>query len=120
MEAERKTFLELGGGAALERVDYELARVVENILDPNTPAAKPRKITVTVTYLPDEDRSLIRYDVSVKTALQPTYAIAGAASVYEGAGGVQLVELVPQAPGQLDFAGGEQRPPGVIDIKRLG
>lgn len=38
-EERKKNFLEIGRGAMMERFDYELERVIDNILDPNTPAA---------------------------------------------------------------------------------
>ena len=33
---ETKSILEMAKGAILERVDYEVPRIIENILDPNT------------------------------------------------------------------------------------
>lgn len=45
----------LAGGAAIERFDIELARVLENIADPNT-SLKPRKITLEVVIKPDDRR----------------------------------------------------------------
>ena len=55
----KKQILEMARGALMERANYELERIVENILDPNTPAAKKRKLTVTLELLPDEDRRMI-------------------------------------------------------------
>lgn len=34
-------------GAILERVDYEMGKVMDNILDPNTKATAKRKISVS-------------------------------------------------------------------------
>ena len=33
---DKKSILEMSMGAILERVDYEMGRVLENVLDPNT------------------------------------------------------------------------------------
>lgn len=35
---DKKSILEMSMGAILERVDYEMGRVLENVLDPNTKA----------------------------------------------------------------------------------
>ena len=35
-------------GAFEERVDYEMDKVIQNILDPNTKATAKRKITLTI------------------------------------------------------------------------
>ena len=35
-ELEKKSILEMSMGAILERVDYEMGKVIDNILDPNT------------------------------------------------------------------------------------
>ncbi len=37
-EFEAKSVMEMSGGAILERVNVEMARVIENILDPNAKA----------------------------------------------------------------------------------
>jgi len=115
---QKKTFLEIGRGAMLERFDYELDRIVDNILDPNTPATKPRKIQLTITLKPDADRKQIAHEVIVKSTPQPTNPISGATMLMRKDGQLSLVELVPQAPGQLDFDGNEQRHPDIIPIRK--
>ena len=37
---ETKSILEMAQGAIAERADYEMARIISNILDPNTAATK--------------------------------------------------------------------------------
>ena len=113
----KKNFLELGRGAMLERFDYELNSVVDNILDPNTAATKPRKITVTVTLKPDADRQHITHEVTVKSSLQPTNPIVGSTALVQNGSDAALVEMVPQIPGQMDIDGGEQRMPDIIPLR---
>lgn len=45
-----------GRGAFEERVDYEMDKVIQNILDPNTKATAKRKITLTIELTPDDER----------------------------------------------------------------
>lgn len=47
-QLDKKSILEMSMGAILERVDYEMGKVMENILDPNTKATAKRKISVTL------------------------------------------------------------------------
>lgn len=52
----------LCGGAVQERINRALAKVVDNILDPNTEAKKKRSITLKLSFVPNEDD---REDVAV-------------------------------------------------------
>ena len=42
-QLNKKSILEMSMGAILERVDYEMGKVMDNILDPNTKATAKRK-----------------------------------------------------------------------------
>lgn len=119
-KSERKeSFLELCKGAMLERFDYEMGKVIENILDPNTAADKPRKLTLTLTLKADAERKKIGYDTVVKASLQPTHSISGAVAVMPDENGeLNLVEMVPQIPGQMNVNGAEQDEPTVIQLFR--
>jgi hypothetical protein len=55
------------GGALEERFAGELARVLDNVRDPNVPALGKRKITVEFVLDPNEDREVGDIDVSVKS-----------------------------------------------------
>lgn len=50
---DRSSILQMARGAFQERVDYEMGRVVDNILDLNTKATAKRKITLTIELTPD-------------------------------------------------------------------
>ena len=43
-----KSIMEMANGGFLERVNYEMARVLANIMDPNTKATGKRRLTVTM------------------------------------------------------------------------
>lgn len=55
-QLDKKSILEMSMGAILERVDYEMGKVMDNILDPNTKATAKRKISVTLELIPSADR----------------------------------------------------------------
>lgn len=51
-QLDKKSILEMSMGAILERVDYEMGKVMDNIMDPNTKATAKRKISVTLELIP--------------------------------------------------------------------
>lgn len=51
---QRDSIMSMARGAFEERVDYEMDKVIQNILDPNTKATAKRKITLTIELTPDE------------------------------------------------------------------
>ena len=65
----KKSVLEMAMGAIAEITDYEVERVVANIMDPNTAATAKRKITITLTFAPDDYRQQIGMDAQAKTTL---------------------------------------------------
>lgn len=71
-QLDKKSILEMSMGAILERVDYEMGKVMENILDPNTKATAKRKISVTLELIPSADRRTITVQSTAKCSLTPT------------------------------------------------
>ena len=56
MEDTRTSILQMARGAIMERIDYEMTKVVDNILDPNTEATAKRKVQLTIEFRPDSNR----------------------------------------------------------------
>ncbi len=44
----KQSILDMARGAIKERVDYEMSRIMDNILDVNTNPTKERSLTITV------------------------------------------------------------------------
>jgi len=108
----------MAAGAIAERADYEVKKIMDNILDVNTPATKKRKLTLEVTFAPDDERRHISVTVTAKSKLEPTSPVA--TSLYmtpdRGTGELVAVEMVPQIPGQQAMNGGEQAAPSVLRV----
>lgn len=49
MEDTRTSILQMARGAIMERIDYEMTKVVDNILDPNTEATAKRKVQLPLS-----------------------------------------------------------------------
>lgn len=62
---------EFAGGALQEKFDEAFDKVIQNMLDPNTPWKNKRKITVEVTLEQDEMRQDTAVHVAVVAKLAP-------------------------------------------------
>ena len=103
MAEKEASILQLARGAIMERADYEIAKIIDNILDPNTRASAKRKLQLTIEFLPDDNRQTN----PVATAL----FVSG-----DNLGEVHAVEMVPNIPGQMDMSGMEQEPAPILKI----
>ncbi len=113
-----KSILEMCRGGFMERVDHEMPKVIENIMDPNTKATAKRKLTITMEFSPDDNRSNIVTNFSTKMTLTPTNPIRTTLYISgsDSNGEIQIVEMVPQIPGQVDFSGAEQEAPATLRL----
>ena len=59
MNENRDSIMRMARGAFEERVDYEMDKVIQNILDPNTKATAKHKITLTIELTPDDDPGVL-------------------------------------------------------------
>ena len=66
---------DLMNGGLEEKMNHELKKVVENIIDPNTEATKAREITIKIKIVPWEDRAKCNMNAVVTSKLQPTKKI---------------------------------------------
>lgn len=113
----RSSLLQMAKGAIQERVDYEVSRVVDNILDMNTEAKAKRKVTLTIVIAPDEDRRVVKIEASAKSTLAPVTPVGTSLVVTaDGNGEMMLAEIVPQVPGQISMTGEVQEAPKILKI----
>ena len=116
-EDVRSSILQMAKGAIQERVDYEVSRVIDNILDMNTEPTVKRKVVLTIELKPDEGRQVIAMSASAKSTLAPTTPIASSLVITsDGLGEMVVAEIVPQIPGQMNIDGGEQEKPRILKI----
>lgn len=95
MNENRDSIMRMARGAFEERVDYEMDKVIQNILDPNTKATAKRKITLTIELTPDDERRQIQVSVTAKSTLAATNPVATSLYVTDDDPGV----LVPHEVG---------------------
>lgn len=116
-QLKRDSILRMASGAIEEKVDYEVSRVIDNILDLNTDPKAKRKISITLTFQPDAERKHIAIQAEAKSTLVPTAAVATSMMITsDGNGEMVVAEMVPQIPGQLSMSGAEQEQPKILRL----
>jgi hypothetical protein len=111
MEPKQVTLGTIGGGAADELFVDALAKVLDNVQDPNTKATDTREIVLKFKLTTDEERKVGKIEVSCATKLAGVRGMAVA--VYLGtADGVNVAvesprqeDLFPTAKSLLKAAG---------------
>lgn len=109
----QKSILQMARGAIQERADYEMSRLLANILDANTSATAKRKLTITLELKPDDTRQNIGVSVTAKSTLAATSPVTTSLYVADED---TVVEMVPQIPGQTSINGGEQEAPPSLKL----
>lgn len=119
-QAKSDSLLEMAKGAIIERVDYEAAKVFENIEDPNTDYKAKRKIQVTLVFQADDDsREGVKMSTEVKSTLAPTVPIStNLYMVRDENDAPMIVEAIRQTPGQLDIDGAEAEEPKILQLAK--
>jgi hypothetical protein len=80
------TLQTIADGKAIEQVNFELKRVLENCTDPNTAAKVTRIVTLKIKITPSEDRKRAEIAFQAESKIAPD--AAGSDQLYFGQGGV--------------------------------
>ena len=70
------TIESIGQGALAEMFADEMAKVVANIMDPNTEPERLRTITMKVKIKPSKDRSICHTEILCESKLAPALGVA--------------------------------------------
>jgi hypothetical protein len=119
-------FEKFAGGALIGQLNQEIEKVVQNIYDPNTDAKKARKLALTLTFKPTEDRSLASVSIQTKSTLQPVIPVSTNIMIDRDmdTGMVVAAELRNKLPGQMEISTDNPEQPevkndaNVIDLKK--
>jgi len=88
----------IADGAAVEALDYELQRALDNIVDPNTPAKGARTVTLTVKIMPEANRDEAKVTFTAKSVLQPAAAVETRLFIHDQKGVAVASEYVKPEP----------------------
>lgn len=108
---------QFSNGELTQQINREMEAVARNIADPNTEAKTTRKITVTITLKPNEQRGFITTSITTKSTLAPTLGAVTALAVGKNlkTGEIEVGEIGNQIPGQMSMADVEpQYPAGPV------
>lgn len=94
---------EIAEGALQERFEHELARVAENIKDPNTDAEKKRKIVMTAIISSDKQREDMVMNFEVKSTLAPRESVGSKVLIDKVGDDIYANELKSGQRGQMFF-----------------
>ena len=94
---------EFAGGKLSVQLNKALEKVTENIQDPNTDAQKVRKMNVSISLRPNDERNFVSTTVETKLSLAPELGATTALSMGRDlrTGEVEAIEIFNQIPGQM-------------------
>lgn len=95
---------QFAGGKLSVQLNKALEKITENIQDPNTDAQKIRKINVSISFRPNDERNFVATTVETKLSLAPELGATTALSMGRDlrTGEVEAVEIFNQIPGQMN------------------
>lgn len=95
---------QFAGGKLSVQLNKALEKITENVQDPNTDAQKVRKINVSISFRPNDERNFVATTVETKLSLAPELGATTALSMGRDlrTGEVEAVETFNQIPGQMN------------------
>ena len=95
---------QFAGGKLSVQLNKVLEKITENVQDPNTDAQKVRKINVSISFRPNDERNFVATTVETKLSLAPELGATTALSMGRDlrTGEVEAVEIFNQIPGQMN------------------
>ncbi len=95
---------QFAGGKLSVQLNKTLEKITENVQDPNTDAQKVRKINVSISFRPNDERNFVATTVETKLSLAPELGATTALSMGRDlrTGEVEAVEIFNQIPGQMN------------------
>lgn len=95
---------QFAGGKLSVQLNKALEKITENVQDPNTDAQKVRKINVSISFRPNDERNFVATTVETKLSLAPELGATTTLSMGRDlrTGEVEAVEIFNQIPGQMN------------------
>lgn len=120
--AERpiKSLSDLMDGGVEERFNDALAKVWENVYDPNTEARRAREVIMKVKIIPNERRDSCDFRVDIAPRLAPPATLSQTVMLNLGMNGeIIATERTDQIPGQVDIDGNESPIPKTVQFPKI-
>ena len=99
----------IGGGVLDEIFQEEWEKILNNISDPNRPPLAKRKLTISITLQPNENRQAASISVDIKPTLAPVVSYKSIISIGKVQDKIKAVEH-----GQMNLFDTENNKPKVV------
>ena len=96
--------LDFANGAITERINFELTKIMENIMDKNTDE-KARKLTIEISIVPINDRSAVNLTTVVKKKLSTTSSVSTQMAIQTADNRINGYEMSAIPDGQKNIFG---------------
>jgi hypothetical protein len=117
IEQKKVPILDMAKGALSEEVAFQLGKVAENLLDPNTDWKKSRKMVITLEFTTDEHREITRVTATTESKLATSKPISTQLAFGADQNGeLCAVELSKVGVGQQSFSGDEEPENKIFEI----
>jgi len=103
-EARQFSIMDLGNGALIEEINYQMKLLAENLVDPNTSFKDKRKLKIEMVFSQDEERKQVNVVSKVSATLAASKPLESRIAIGLSGGNMQAVEIVSN-PGQVDIFG---------------
>ena len=115
---------QFAGGKLSVQLNKALEKITENVQDPNTDAQKVRKINVSISFRPNDERNFVATTVETKLSLAPELGATTALSMGRDLRTGEVDDVIDQeedeTPKAFDPDTGEIYEPSnkVIDLRK--
>lgn len=107
----------LAGGEIVPRLNEALQKLAENVLDPSTNATATRRITLTISVKPDEQRDMASVELGIAVKSAPPKPAKTKVFINQNRdGSVSLTERDQRQPDIFDEEGETAAPPAPPSI----
>ncbi|MBI9090747.1 MAG: hypothetical protein JEZ12_16135 [Desulfobacterium sp.] len=110
----------LSAGAALERADLELSKVLKNIMDPNTSAKACREVNIKIKIKPTEDRLAGEVSIQAVSKLAPVTEHVTQVYIGQDVTGEPEISEIIQPELFPEFQGDNDETSNITPIKKEG
>lgn len=117
IDNSKVSIVDMAMGQIKEKIDYEMTKIIKNILDPETLATDKRVLNIKITIQPDSNRKTFSVIAAVSSKISPPKATITMLKVNKtDEGKLSAIEIINETPGQIDIDGNEVPAPMELNI----
>lgn len=110
------SIVDMAMGQIKEKINYEMSRIIKNILDDKTNATEKRVLNIKITVEPQADRRMFTATAAVSSKLAAPRAAFTTLKLFEENGTIVGKEVLTELDGQTDMDGFVVPPPKELKV----